>query len=177
MTGIDPTREAELARNRLLGWSLECEAIEPGVLLGRDIVIEAGPNGLDFARVQGVGALTQALTLALTTLRGDDIFNVTFGFDGLNAMVDGTDPILTRESIRVAVVQVLGREPRVGRILDVKLIDGRLQLTAEGTLLDTSTEEERLDARRNREVNVGVAFETISGEQTKLNLTTVGINV
>ena len=102
MTGIDPQREAELARKRLLGWGLEAEPVEAGVRLGRDLVLQNGPNGLDFAKVEGMDALTQALTLALTTLRGDDIFNVSFGFEGLNAMVEGTDPILTRESIRVA---------------------------------------------------------------------------
>jgi len=176
MKQLNPEREARLARDRLLGWSLSCPLIEPGARLGRDLELTNGEHGLDLERVRGMDALTLALSIALTTLRGNDVFNVDFGFDGLNALVEETDPLLARERIRVAVAQLLGREPRVKNILDIKLVDGRLQLTDEATLLDTSTEEDRLAALRAREVSIGMSFQTISGEQTRLDLKTVGIN-
>ena len=150
----DVERERRLARRRLLGWAPACTPIQPGVDLGRDISLAAGPDGLDLARVEEVDALAQSLELALTTLLGSDVFNTQFGFDGLNALVEETNPILARERIRVAVIQVLRKEPRVRRILDVKLEDGRLNRPAIGA----------------RELDVRVSFETVAGEAAVVNL-------
>lgn len=153
MISID--REKEILRIKALGWAPACEEIMPGVDLGRDLRLEAGRGGLDLARVEGMEALGQALAIALTTRLGDDVFNMRFGFDGLNAMVEETNPILVRERIRIAVIQVLRKEPLVRRIVDVNLSgDGRLEAPPAGI----------------RELEVRVAFETVAGEQVSLIL-------
>lgn len=164
MTIRDLQHEHRLAQERLLGWSPSCLLNAPGVSLGRDLVLASGPNGLDLARATGMDALTQALAVALSTRLGDDIFNTSFGFDGLNALVDEPDPILARERIRIAVIQVLRKEPRVRRIVDVKLGGGQLDIAAQ-------------PGADPRELNVTVAFETVSGEQVNLNLGAVGAHV
>ena len=145
----DFERERELLRTRLLGRSVKCEETMPGVDLGRDLVLVTGPDGRDLARVEGIDNLGQALSIAITTRLGDDLFNTQFGFDGLRALAEETDPVLVRERVRVAVIQVLRKDPRVRRILDVKLDDGQLDRPAAGS----------------RVLNVRVDFETVSGDQ------------
>jgi phage baseplate assembly protein W len=145
-----PERERRLARRRLLGWSVACEQIAPGVDLGRDVRLANG----DLVQVTEIDALGQSLQLALTTLLGSDAFNTEFGFDGLNALAEETNPILARERIRVAVITVLRREPRVSRILDVKLSDGRL---------------DRLRGAA-RDLDVRVSFETVTGDAETVTL-------
>jgi phage baseplate assembly protein W len=151
---IDLEREQQLLRRRLLGWGLTCEPIMPGIDLGRDLKLATGLKGVDFARVEGLDNLHQDLSIALTTLLGSDIFNIEFGFDGLNALVEETNPIMLRERVRIAVIQLLRKEPRIRRIVDVKLDDGQLESPVPGS----------------RELNVHVVYETVSGEQARVAL-------
>lgn len=157
---FDLDRERELLRGRLLGSGLVCEPILEADL-GRDLQLATGPNGLDFARVKGLENLGQDLSIALTTRLGDDIFNIEFGFDGLNALAEETDPIMVRERVRIAVIQVLRKDPRIRRIVDIKLDDGQLDAPIPGS----------------RELDVRVTFETVSGDQTTIDLGRVIPNV
>lgn len=156
-----PQRERDLIRHRFLGESIACVKIVPGTTLGRDLTLANGSNGIDFARVTGMDCMGQALKIALTTLLGSDVFNTQFGFDGLKAMVEERDAVMIRERIRVAVIMVLRRDPRVRRIVDVKLDDGRLELPPPGS----------------RTLDVRVAFETVTGDQTTIDLGSIPANV
>lgn len=158
---INPAREQEILRRRLLSWGLECEQIFPGVDLGRDLKLTQGSDGLDFARVESLENLHQDLSIALTTLLGSDIFNTQFGFDGINAMAEETNPVMVRERIRIAIIKLLRKDPRIRRIVDIKLEDNRLDVPVSG----------------NRELNVKVAFETISGDRNSIDLGKVISNV
>ncbi|BCB74855.1 hypothetical protein GCM10022251_53880 [Phytohabitans flavus] len=149
-----PTDNQALARRRTLGWGLRCDPVFPGVDIGRDLRLRRGPDGLDLATVEGVDCLTQDLSLALITLLGSDVLNTTFGFDGLAALADETTPVLVQERIRVAVVAVLGRDPRVRRIVDVKFEDARLDVPQPGS----------------REIGVRVAFETLTDDRVTIDL-------
>jgi hypothetical protein len=105
--------------------------------------------------------LTQDLSIALTTLLGSDVFNTRLGFDGLNALVDETDPVLARERVRIGVIQVLRNDARVRRIVDVKLAGGQLELPSAGS----------------RQLDITVTFETVAAEQATLALGKVIPNV
>src|SRR6185312_4948636 len=154
---MDDNANLALARKKALGWSLACVPIIPGVDLGRDLVLQAGPTGIDFARVEGMDALGQSLSIALTTRLGSDVFNTTFGFDGLNALVEETQPVMVRERVRIGVIQVLRKEARVRRVVDVNLTgDGRLQPPPGGD--------------PTRTLDVRVIFETATGEQAAVSL-------
>jgi phage baseplate assembly protein W len=158
-------------RRRILGWGLDCDPIYPGLDLGQDLKITIGPNGKDFARVEAIDNLSQSLAIALTTLLGSDIFNTQYGFDGLNALVEETNPVLVRERVRIAIIQVLRKDSRIRRIVDLKLLDARLD--APDTNFDDSLSlEERLE--RWRTMDVRVVFETISGDETSISL---GVNL
>jgi phage baseplate assembly protein W len=132
-------------RLRLLGWSVACPPISPGLDVGRDLVLAGG----DLARVESIDALGQSLALALTTALGSDVFNTAFGFDGVNALSDEPDARLARERVRISVIKVLQAEPRVRQIVDVDLDDA------------------------SRALNVRVAFETVSLDQATIDLGSV----
>lgn len=160
-----PTDEQtrDLVRRKLLGWGVRCDPIAPGAALGRDVRFEGG----DLDVVVGLDNLAQDLTFALTTALGSDPFNVNYGFDGVNALMEETDPLMVRERVRVSVVKLLNNDPRVRRILDVKLLDGRLGDVSD----DTNVAEDR------RILNVRVAFETVSNDQAVVDLGGAGLNV
>src|SRR5215472_19064300 len=110
---IDIALEQELMRERALGVGPAFSLIAPGVDLGRDIAFTDQGTGLDLALVKGFDNLTQSLSVALTTRLGDDVFNTTFGFDGINAIAEETSPAMQRERIRISVIVVLKKDPRV----------------------------------------------------------------
>ncbi len=151
---IDIERERELMRDRALGTGLEFDLIAPGVDLGRDIRFVDGPNGRDLAAVSGLRNLAQSLSVALTTRLGDDVFNTVYGFDGLNALADETNPVMQRERIRISIIVVLRKDPRVRRIVDVAFVDNRLEQPAAGS----------------RKLEVRAAFEAVSGDQVAIDL-------
>lgn len=153
-------RDRETLRRRALGWSVACTEIAPGEELSCDLELVDGAAGVDLRRVEAVDALDQALRLALTTGLGSDVFNTEFGFDGLRAVGDEPDPVLARERVRVSIIGVLQREPRVRRIVDVKLADDRLGQPVPGS----------------RVLDVRVAFETIAGDQALAELRAVSWN-
>jgi hypothetical protein len=154
--------EQDLLRLRLLGWGPACEEILPGADLGRDIRLEKGANGLDLALVTRMDNLGQSLAIALTTGLGADLFNARFGFDGLNALADESDPVLQRERIRIGVIKLLKNDVRVRKIVDVNFSgEGRLEPPPPGS----------------RELEVRVVFEAVTGESAAVDLGKVRANV
>ena len=147
-------QERTLLRRQILGWGLACELVDGSVDIGRDLVLAVSAAGRDVALVEGMDNLTQVLKTALTTPLGGDVFNVDFGFDGLNALAEETVPVLVQERVRVAIVTLLKKDPRVRRIVDVTLEDGR----------------SRTRAAAARELDVRVAFETASADTATLAL-------
>lgn len=145
---ITSERDLMIQRRRLLGWGLTCAPVEGASDLSRDLVF--GPGG-DLARVEGIANLGQALAIALTTPLTGDVFNVDFGFDGLNALVEETSPIMVQERVRISVITLLQKDPRVRRIVDVQLQDGRLERPA-------------------RQLDVRVVFETVTGDTQTIDL-------
>lgn len=150
MTGA----QRDQLRRRLLGRGLR---LAPVGDLGRDI--ELLPDGTDLAMVQGVDNIGQALAVAVLTPLGGDVFNTAFGFDGLNALVDESSPVLQRERVRVAIVQLLQKDARVSRIVDVRLVDARLDAPTTGAA---------------RQLDVRVVFEVTSGDQLTLSAGNAG---
>jgi hypothetical protein len=147
--------QKEQLRQRVLGWGVACDLMDPAGDIGRDIRFRPGPNGLiDLTRVDTIDNLGQSLSIALTTALGSDVFNVSYGFDGINAMAEETNPVLMRERIRISIINVLRADARVRRIVDVKLEDGRLDPVSAGS----------------RVLDVRVAFETLSGDQYTINI-------
>jgi phage baseplate assembly protein W len=146
--------QTDLLRKRLLGRGLRLVEVGP---LGRDLAMAAG--GADLAQVQGVDNLSQALAVAVLTPLGGDVFNTDFGFDGLNALVDETTPALQRERVRVSIVQLLQKDARVARVVDVRLVDGRLDAPTTGA---------------DRVLDVRVVFEAASGDRFTLSAGNAG---
>src|SRR4051794_32448020 len=89
----DVTSPSDATTTTLLGWSLAVPQTAPGVDVGRDVIWIAGPGGRDLATTSGPANLEQALAVALTTR--------------LDALARETNPILTRERVRIAVIRTI----------------------------------------------------------------------
>jgi hypothetical protein len=163
MAGGQPTT----VQQRLLGTGLACEPVQPGLDVGRDLSLSAGENGLDLMPVGGMPNLVQCLEIALTTALGSDLFNVGFGFDGVNALVEETQPLLIQERVRIAAIRTLSADQRVRSILDLKILDGRLAPIAPATQPGAPPAQQLTGGRT---LAVSVAFETIAGDQAAVNL-------
>jgi hypothetical protein len=149
-------QEKDALQARLLGRGPRLDLIDPQGDIGRDLSFSVGAGGArDLAFVSGIDCLTQDLSVALTTLLGSDLFNTTFGFDGVRALAEESRALLIRERVRVAVIQTLNRDVRVRRIVDVKLDDERL---------------DRPVAAGSRTLQVRVVFEAVTGESFAVEL-------
>ena len=164
---LNVERERDNVRRQLLGRGITCDLIydTPYLDIGQDIRLAHSEHGLDFDFVEGLENLAQVLRITLTTPLGSDIFNIQFGFDGLNALAEESDPILTRERVRVSIIRLLQREPRIRRIIDVQF-DGE----GETETIDSS-------AAGLRHLNVYVTCEAVSGDETTTNITRLLPNV
>jgi hypothetical protein len=148
-------------RRRLLGRAPELRST-PLADLGRDLVFVLGADGTrDLSFVEGIDNLSQSLQVAFTTPLVGDVFNTQFGFDGLTAFVSETVPVRVKERIRIGIVTLLRKDPRVRRIVDIKPADDRLQSPGAGS----------------RTLEVKVVFETVSADQAAVQLGPGGINV
>ncbi len=105
----------------LFGRGLAADPLFPGLDIGCDLALEAGPSGTRLAEHAGVDNLAQALRLALTTAYGVLPFDRDYGFDGINALATETDARMQQERIRIAVAQTVQRDPRVRRVTDVQV--------------------------------------------------------
>lgn len=138
--------DARVRRRRLLGVGLRADLISAADT-ARDLGLRRTVSGVDLDLVEGVDTLCQDLAIGLTTLRGSDPANVSFGFLGLGPLVEQTSPVLAREALRSAVAQLVAADPRVRRIVD----------------LVVST-----PAPGARSLDIAVRFEAISGDPSSL---------
>lgn len=90
---------------------------------GLDIAWQDGPNGRQLAWVTGGENLGQDLRVALLTVTGADLFNVAFGFDGLRVLTENIDTSLTSEMLRLSVLKTVALDPRIRRVLDVRMTE------------------------------------------------------
>ncbi len=169
-------QEKDALRARLLGRGLRLDLIDPEGDIGRDLSLAVGANGKrDLAFVSGIDCLTQDLSVALTTLLGSDLFNTTFGFDGVRALAEESSALLVRERVRVAVIQTLNRDVRVRRVVDVKLPDERLDRPVGAASRperpgDATDRTKQLAEAADRTLQVRVVFEAVTGESFAVEL-------
>jgi hypothetical protein len=143
---------------RVLGWAAEVRPIDPtyGYAHGVDVVLQDAGHGIDLARVDGVAALTQSLSVALTTGRGTDVFNTAFGWDGVNVLVRDPGDGLLDHRLTIATINTLKADPRVRTVDDVNVSRG-----------GPETEQEMRD--RSHRV-IAATFSTVTGATTVIDL-------
>jgi hypothetical protein len=144
-----PGDESDGRRRRLLGIGLRADLVSAADT-ARDLVLRDTGHGVDFDLVEGVDALCQDLAIGLTTLRGTDSFNLQFGFLGLTPLVQQTSPVLAREGLRSAVVEMVAADPRVRRVVDL-------------------TAPQPVDGPASRTLDINVSFEAVTGDPATLS--------
>jgi hypothetical protein len=90
-----------------------------------DLAVEGGAGGtpLRLQIVSGKANLVQALELRVLTPFGSDPFNTRYGLDVSGAFLQSSGLRLTKELIRLSLVQTLGVDPRVQDIREVVFED------------------------------------------------------
>ena len=143
-----PGDDSDVRRRRLLGVGPRADLVS-AVDTARDLVLGDTGHGIDLDLVEGVDALCQDLAIGLTTLRGSDPFNLQFGFLGLTPLVQQTSPVLAREGLRSAVVEMVTADPRVRRVVDL-------------------TAPQPADGPASRTLDITVSFEAVTGDPVTL---------
>jgi hypothetical protein len=115
---------SEREARRLIGWGPVTESIAGKVEQTQDIVWRNGDLVID----GGLPTLEQDLAAAFVTGLGRDPLNPGFGFDGFDVISREPDRFILRERLRVAVVNLLKRDPRVDRVDQVLI--GRDEIKA-----------------------------------------------
>lgn len=112
----------ENIQRRFFGRGLEIANVAPDSI-GLDLVWRDSGDGLDLAIKEGGANLAQDLQVALLTATGTDLFNVTFGFDGLRVLTDEMTPNMTAEMLRLSVMKTMSLDARIKRVVDVTLTE------------------------------------------------------
>ena len=129
---------------RLLGKGLALVAVEDDrTALDVDLLVRDGRR--DLAVVAGNAMLLQDLQVALCTGLGTDPLNRGFGSDAFAAIAEETDPVMMRERIRVAVIRLLRADPRVRRVVEVRLNGEPRPFSTERTTSLKTLEWERIN--------------------------------
>jgi len=161
---------SEDEERKLMKWGLEIEAMYDGAHQYGDILLSDGPGGRDVQLKSGVPNLGQQLTSAIATALGTDPLNLSYGFAGLQALSEETSPLMRREKLRFALVEVLQADPRVRQITRI-LIGEEIAVfytgNAGGTSISASATTPGSDQRA---LKVEAQFTIHSGENVTLAL-------
>lgn len=144
-----PGDDSAVRRRALLGVGVRADLVSAADT-ARDVVLRRTATGVDLDLVEGIDALCQDLAIGLTTLRGSDPCNLGFGFPGLAPLADQTSPVLAREALRGAAVQLVAADPRVNRIVEL-------------------TAAPPSDGAASRRLDLTISFEAISGDPATLS--------
>lgn len=89
-----------------------------------DLAFAHNPDGLlELEMVSGIENLAQGLKITVETPLGSDIFNTLFGFDLYSILRGGFNLAMTKQLIRLHVVQTISTDDRVLRIEELAFDD------------------------------------------------------
>ena len=94
------------------------------LLTNGDIVWEQDAEGQqDLAVIAGKFELAQGIQVLIGTPLGSDIFNLIFGFDLVQTLMQPVATRQMRDLVRMSVVKALGQEQRIRQIRAVAFVD------------------------------------------------------
>lgn len=148
--------QTDLQKGRAFGKGLALTPIDATRDIGLDIQFTT-PSAPDAPRdlvvMSGLPVLLQDLTVALSTGLGTDPLNIGFGSGAFEALAEQSDPFMRREAVKVAVIRVLSADPRVRRVLDIRVNDDPLEAGA-----------------RRTQMSLTVVFDTILQERASIDV-------
>jgi phage baseplate assembly protein W len=94
------------------------------LLTNGDIVPQQDTDGSqDLAVIVGKSELAQGIQVLIGTPLGSDIFNLLFGFDLVQTLMQPVATRQMRDLVRMCVVKALGQEQRIRQIRAVAFVD------------------------------------------------------
>ena len=126
---------------------------------GQSLRVEDGDlvfDGGKLTEIDGIGSLTQALTLRILTPFGSDRFNTGYGLDVRQAFTQPGGVRMVKELLKLNLVSTIGTDPRVREVKRVVFDD------------DPEPAPEVRAAHHRRVWTVQVELETVAGTAVTL---------
>lgn len=144
-------------------------------LVDGDLEIGRGPEGQrDLSFIAGKEELAQAIQVLIGTLLGSDIFNMLFGFDIQQTLMQPQALREMRELIRLCVVKALAQETRIRQILAVTFVDEKAYLQIHPDVTPEQQKALARDQRLSRRWTLDVLLDTRLGDQISAGIEGVG---
>jgi hypothetical protein len=142
-----------MATDLLFGLSLQ---LDDG-----DLVLSDGPQ-ISLKTISGVPNALQALVVRVLTPFGSDIFNVTYGLDVRQALVEPHDIRTAKQLLKLSLVQTLATDPRVLDVRDILFKDDPAYKDRHPEFSPTDLQELIRRDRTSRSWSVDVLIDLVS---------------
>jgi phage baseplate assembly protein W len=160
-------------------WSTDHAPADPYgrtfTLVNGDLEIAHGADGQrDLTFIVGKEELAQGLQVLISTLQGSDIFNVLFGFDIQQSLMQPQAVREMRALVRLNVVKALAQEPRIRQIRAIAFVDEKdyLLIHPEVTLEQQAALAQQ--QRISRRWKLDVLLDTRLGDEVAAGIEGVG---
>jgi|GEM_PF-2536951 phage baseplate assembly protein W len=145
------------------------------VLANGDLVIERGAEGQrDLMLIAGRLELAQGIQVLISTPRGSDIFNVLFGFDIYQTLMQPQAVREMRELVRMCVVKALAQEPRIRQIRAIAFVDEPAYLQIHPEVTPEQQQALAREQRISRRWKLDVLLDTSLGDQLSAGIQGIG---
>jgi phage baseplate assembly protein W len=145
-------------------------------LLDGDLQVERDSEGpLDLVLIVGKDELAQCIQVMIGTTQGRDIFNVLFGLDFQQTLMQPRTTRDMRELVRLCVVKALAQEPRIRQIEAVAFVDEKAYLQIHPEITAEQQAALARQQRISRQWKLDVLLDTQLGDQ--ITVAIAGLNV
>jgi len=144
-------------------------------LVNGDLVIDRGAEGQrDLTFIAGKLELAQGIQVLISTPLGSDIFNILFGFDIYQTLMQPQAAREMRELVRMCVVKALAQEPRIRQIRAIAFVDEPAYLQIHPEITPDEQQALARDQRISRRWELDVLLDTSLGDQLSAGIQGVG---
>jgi len=145
-------------------------------LLDGDLqVMRSSEGSLDLVLIVGKEELAQCIQVMVGTTQGRDIFNVLFGLDFQQTLMQPRSTRDMRELVRLCVVKALAQEPRIRQIETVAFVDEKAYLQIHPELTAEQQAALARQQRISRQWTLDVLLDTQLGDQITVAIASLNI--
>jgi phage baseplate assembly protein W len=140
-----------------------------------DIVLQQGDDGQqDLAVIAGNLELAQGIQVLIGTPLGSDIFNLIFGFDLVQTLMQPVATRQMRDLVRMCVVKALGQEQRIRQIRAVAFVDEPAFLIIHPEITPEQRSAMAREQKTTRRWRLDALLDTRLGDQVAAGIEGIG---